>query len=65
MRDMLTSNRLVVAMVRASFLVTLVLAVVACQRTQRPFAGENEPPADAPSYSVKANPNGGVVPLDK
>lgn len=65
MRSVFKSNQLVLSTIRVSLLVTLVLACVACQRTQRPFAGENEPPADAPNYSVKANPNGGVVPVDQ
>jgi hypothetical protein len=65
MRVSLTRDRLLNSAVRFLFLAIFLLVSFACQRTQRPFAGENEPPADTPNYSVKANPNGGVVPLDK
>ncbi len=47
-------------MARVLIVVLLALSITACQRIQRPFAGENKAPSDTPQYSVKANPNGGV-----
>ena len=36
--------------------------LMGCNRTRRPFAGDDKIPADAPSYTIRANPNGAPLP---
>ena len=44
--------------IRIAILVLCIFALGACQRVQRPFAGESKAPAGAPKYTVPVDLNG-------